>query len=442
MTRNHNLLLRIAICFIVAATGTFAFAVVPPEPTGAIFLGQLQPTGLPAGIPYGGGGNSFERRVDLSGSLGVVSAGVFRQGADQGYAFVYDFSNPSSIQQIATLRASDHSPGDEYGDGVAISGHYVFVTAWGDSQDRGAVYMYDVADPQHITERKITAFDAAPENDFGFSLAVDGNRLIVGAPKFSSAATQTAAAYIVDFSDPNHIQQHKIVSATNADYGEAVALSGNYAIVGQSSDSTAFPFAGSAHLYDISNLNSIVEKRLAPTDGPNYTQFGERVAINGTTALVSVSSDPGPTNNAGTFDGTVWAFDISDLNQITQTEFGRPAPQFGGPEPPFGRFLDLQNGVAVAGAFNEDGTRGAAYFWDVSDVLAPKELFRLPSHSTSDSRFGISFALDGNKVLVSDQANHVYLYQLVVPEPVTAYLMAALTCCLASCRHRRAGIAH
>lgn len=217
------------------------------------FLGQLTPTDLPTGVSFGGGGNSFERRVDLSGSIAAVGAGIFRRGADDGYAFAYDISDPTNIRQIARLRASDNSAGNEFGDGIAVSGNYVFVGARGDRGNRGAVYMYDVSDPLNVIERKITAFDEAPNNEFGFSLAVDGNRLILGAPKFT-AASRPAAAYIVDFTDPDNLIQTKLVPGGDGGFGQAVAISGNYAIVGRSSYSAAFPFVGAyrrAKLYGV-----------------------------------------------------------------------------------------------------------------------------------------------------------------------------------------------
>jgi len=379
------------------------------------FLGQLTPTDLPTGVSFGGGGNAFERRVDLSGSIAAVGAGVFRQGADDGYAFAYDISDPANIRQIARLRASDNSAGNEFGDGIAVSGNYVFVGAWGDRDDRGAVYMYDVSDPLNVIERKITAFDEAPDNAFGFSLAVDGNRLIVGAPKFT-AATRPAAAYVVDFTDPDNLSQTKLVPGGDGGFGQAVAISGNYAIVGRSSHSSPFPFAGSAILYDITNPNAVRSKQLAPTDAPNYSAFGQRVSISGTKAVVHVTSDPGPTNNAGTSDGAVWAFDFSDWNNVVQHEYGRPVPTFGGPVAPFGRWLELEGNLAIAAAFNEDSARGAVYFHDISNVLDPVELLRLPAQTTGDMRFGIAMAADGPNLLISDQEGRVYLYQMI-PEP-------------------------
>ena len=272
--------LAIAVGMAGSAPPSLAIEVAAVE-----FIGQLHPAGLPFGVTYGGSGGASERRIHVSGNLAVVGAGLFLQPGDEGRAFVFDISNPNALQQIAILRASDSASGNEFGNGVVVSGNYVFVGARGDSQQRGAVYMYDVSDPANIIERKITAFDAAPNNEFGFSLAVDGTRLIVGAPKFTFS-TLPPAAYIVDFTDPDQLVQKKITPnpMINGGFAMSVDISGNYVIVGQNADSTDFPFAGSAHLYDISNLDAIVEKRLTPTDAPNYSDFGRRVSISGTKA--------------------------------------------------------------------------------------------------------------------------------------------------------------
>jgi hypothetical protein len=149
---------------------------------------------------------------------------------------------------------------------------------------------------------------------------------------------------------------------------------------------------------------------------------------------VSVTSDPGPTNNAGTFDGAVWAFDFSNWNSIPQKEYGRPT----NPPPisPFGRWLDLQGNLAIEAAFNEDGGRGALYFHDVSNALSPTQLLRLPSHLTTDSELGVSLAIDGNSLLVSDVNGRVYLYHLV-PEAGCLQLLAIGLSCAIACKKRR-----
>lgn len=409
MSRN---LLRIAL-------GIFAFIAVglveaEAGPTLSL-IGPLVPNQLPGDANYA----ATDDCVDVAGNMAVVTAGRFSSGLDLGRAYVFNIAG-SSPSQVAELRASDHSAGDEFGWSVAMTDRYVFVGAHGANDDRGAVYMYDMIDPAYPVERKITAFDSAPDNHFGYALATSGNRLIVGAPKFN-AASLPAAAYVLDFSNPSSITQKKLLAtagSTGGNFAEQVDISGdgNFAIVGHISESSQFPFNGAAHLYDLTNLNSIRQKKLLATD-TDHTAMGKTVAIDGRRALVSVTSDPGPANPPGASDGAVWAFDFSNWDAITQSEFGRlPVGSY---TPPFGRGLDMVSTYGVLGAFN-DGSGGAAYLYDVTNTSNPMQLQRVAAPAGSQT-FSRSLEFDGRYAVFSDSQQHAYLYALV-PEPNTTVL--------------------
>jgi hypothetical protein len=418
------------ICF-----GVFVFVPVllleAADGPSLTLIGPLVPNQLPSGINYA----PTDDCVDVAGNMAVVTAGIFSSGLDAGRAYVFNIAGPSP-SQIAELRASDHSAGDEFGWSVAMTDRYVFVGAHGANDDRGAVYMYDMINPANPVERKITAFDAAPDNHFGYALATSGNRLIVAAPKFN-AASLPAAAYVLDFSNPNNITQKKLLATSGSiggNFAEQVDISsdGNFAIVGHISESSQFPFAGAAHLYDLTNLNNIRQKKLLATDS-DHNAMGRTVAIDGHRALVSVSSDPGPANPPGNADGAVWAFNFSNWDAITQTEFGRQP--VGSYSPPFGRGLDVVGTYGVLGAFN-DGSNGAAYLYDVTNTSNPLQLQRVAGPPGSQV-FSRSLEFDGRYAVFSDGQQHAYLYQFV-PEPsVVSLALVAIGSTTMACRQKR-----
>ncbi len=388
---------RFIVAVGILTVGVFSSACLGAQSSPLFSLvGELTPGPLPTGVSYA----SRDENIDIFRNHAVVGAGIFRQGEDEGRAFVYDISNPGSPVEIAELRASDNQPGNEFGDSVAVTDHYVFVGAWGTDGDRGAVYMYDISDPNNITERKITAFDSAVRNNFGFDLSVSGNRLIVAAPSFSTS-TLPAAAYVLDFSDPDNIQQRKLLAAPGSvggNFAEQVDIEGDFAIVGHISESTQFPFSGAAHLFDLANNRQRV---LRATDAPNHRAFSRNVAIDGTRALVSVSSDPGPDDLPGASRGAVWAFDFSNWNSIAQHEFGIGTG--------FGSEVQLSDGVSVI------STGGSAmHVHNVDDVMNPV-LLETISPPPGSQGFASAIEFRGNLMIVGGN-NRAYIYHLI-PEP-------------------------
>ena len=89
--------------------------------------------------------------------------------------------------EVGILTASDGAPTDYFGYSVAVDGNVMVVGAYGDncddgSENCGAAYVYHTSDNwANWTEVKLTASDAASDDDFGGSVAVSGNLVAVGA---------------------------------------------------------------------------------------------------------------------------------------------------------------------------------------------------------------------------------------------------------------------
>ena len=78
----------------------------------------------------------------------------------------------------------------------AEPGRVVAGAAKAGSDDTGAVYVYELTGQGWSFAQTVLSPAASSGERFGFSLALDGPRLRVGAPEFSEVANKAGAAYV------------------------------------------------------------------------------------------------------------------------------------------------------------------------------------------------------------------------------------------------------
>ena len=115
----------------------------------------------------------------LSGDTAVIGA-----PPDGGSGAVYVFvRNGMNWEQQARLSAADRTPGDRFGEDVAVDGDTVVVGAPRNSENgffSGAAYVFVRNGTTWTQQQKLTAPDAAAEDQFGRSVAISGNTVLVG----------------------------------------------------------------------------------------------------------------------------------------------------------------------------------------------------------------------------------------------------------------------
>src|SRR5262249_7439540 len=137
---------------------------------------------------------------------------------------------------------------------TAIAGGYGFHSAT--TANTGAAYVYVRSGSTWSQLAKLTASDGASGNEFGWSVGVSGTVAIIGSPYNKNAAGRSAgAAYLYVQSGTTWPQQGKFVgldTATNDNFGIAVANTGDNAVIGAWGDSnTIGSSAGSAYIFSM-----------------------------------------------------------------------------------------------------------------------------------------------------------------------------------------------
>ena len=226
--------------------------------------------------------------------------------------------------ELFKLTASDAATDDQFGWAVGVSGNTAIVGAEGDDDagDRsGSAYLFDVTTGQEL--RKLTASDAAADAIFGRSVAISGNVAIVGAQRHDNTA---GAAYLFDVTTGQELFKLTASDAAfDRHFGSSVGISGNTAIVGAFGDDHAGVGSGSAYLFDIATGQQLA--KLTASDASANDLFGLSVAISGNTVLIGAPYE-GEYGRVGS--GAAYLFDVTTRQQIAKLTPSGAAPAFGG----------------------------------------------------------------------------------------------------------------
>jgi FG-GAP repeat len=178
--------------------------------------------------------------------------------------------SPADGPQQAKLIASDAAMFDWFGRAVALSGNTVVAGATGHDDGgsgSGSAYVFvrtsGPLNQQSVwtQQAKLNASDAATDHEFGKSVALSGNRAVVGAINDSPGGVGGAgSAYVFTRTGGVWTQQAKLTAsdASQDDYfGYAVAVRDDIALVGAAYDNLGgIPDAGSAYVYSLNCVPS------------------------------------------------------------------------------------------------------------------------------------------------------------------------------------------
>lgn len=199
-----------------------------------------------------------------------------------------------------------------FGYAVDIDGDTIAVGAYEPvGPGTGSVYIYVRSGSMWTLEQEITSIDGIGRN-FGFSLALDGDTLLVGAPA-SDSFLGTAYVYTRSGSTWNLEQRLEAPSSNPFQLqGRDVALDGDTAVVAAPGDDEFGASSDAAYVWTRSAGSWTVEQKLLASDGGAFDEFGTTAAVDGDRILIGVPRDGDLFPNAGSayvFErfATVWS---------------------------------------------------------------------------------------------------------------------------------------
>jgi hypothetical protein len=334
--------------------------------------------------------------------------------------------------ELAKLTASDAAVFNDFGRSVSISGDVLVVGASGGDPSAGypgAAYVFERdAGGQGGWDQvaKLTASDGIADDQFGYSVSIDGETIVIGAPFTDDNGDRSGSAYL--FEKPgtgwaDMTETAKFTASDGAEYddlGFSVSISGDTVVVGAPDDDDEGDHSGSAYLYEmpVGGWADMTETaKFTASDGAEMDCFGYSVSIDGDTVLVGAYGD-----DAGGLDsGSAYLFEKPVSGWTSMTETAKLTASAAAEQDAFGISVSII-GDAVAIGSPGDDYGGSAYLFEkpVSGWTNMTETAKLSaSDGAAMDALGYAVSIGGDMLVVGaygdsangDQSGSAYLFE-------------------------------
>lgn len=381
----------------------------------------------------------FGNSVDIAADYIVIGASDDADDRGSAYILKMDQGGSNNWGQIQKIIPSSPTGGDQFGSSVSINGSIVAVGSLLDNQSSGAVYIFykNQGGADNWGEIiKITSSDIDLGDQFGCSVSLDNNILVVGS-RFDDhdGLTDAGSAYIF-YKDQGGADNWGQVAKITADdaqagdnFGWSVVISGNNIAVGTPDDDDKGNHSGAVYVFeqDINGIWQQIVKNVPIKNGTAY--LGQSVAMDGDYIVAGIPGydiTSGPTRagmayvyyrNQGGSDN--WGIQDSLLA-------GDP-----GTEDHFGNSVDIFGNYIVVGAWYADlalsTDAGAAYSFLYSNNVWEQKRKLTASDYAQGDHYGIAVALANDFAVIGSkfdsyniggtnytEGGSVYIYETVL----------------------------
>ncbi len=297
-----------------------------------------------------------------------------------------------AINEDVKIMASDGAADDEFGRSVAIDQDVIAVGARNDDDNgtnSGSAYLLNAS--TGVQTAKLLPSDGAAGDEFGFSIAISGGIVAVGAPRDEHNGVTSGSAYLFDASTGAQLAKLTPNDAEAGDeFGYSIAIDNGIVAVGAVRDDEYGDDSGAAYLFDASTGDQL--DKLLPDTGNNYQTFGVSIAMDD--GIVVIGARTFFVLGEGFTFAKAYLFDVSTGNQINmlQADIENYNGDQGGH---FGDAVDIDNGIVAVGAWGRSiffDHSGAAYLFDAA--TGSQLAFIFPSDGHDRDHFGMSIAIE------------------------------------------------
>ena len=375
--------------------------------------------------------DQFGRSVAVSS--GNVIIGAFGEDAATGTGTGAAYIINTSGTLVHTLTNPGGAANDGFGLSVDISGNTAVVGAYGHNTYAGRAFIYNVS--SGAVEHTISPPVSASSLSFGETVRTDGVNAIISSPGEgsnggASGTAQEGKAHIFNVSTGSlvHTLDHPNSSGGDSAYdgfsNDAVDISGSYAIVGAYNET---PVGGKAYIFNVSSGALVHTLDNPNADGAATTdRFGSAVAIDGDYAVVGNHTEYYSSGSTG--DGVVYIYRVStgELLHTVVSPVQGGTDEYGN----FGKTVAISGYYAVIGSEGysvPSNSNGRAYVVDVRTGTVVQTIENPNVYGVGiQDKFGSAVAIDNRTLVIgayqedeagsevaysADDSGKAYVYQ-------------------------------
>lgn len=318
--------------------------------------------------------DGFGYSVAIDGDTVVVGApyddvnGV----VDQGSAYVF-IRNEGSWTQQGKLNHPIGAIGDNFGFSVAIQNDFVVVGApyydYNANQNQGAAFVFDRSGSDWYYLSRLININGKANDMTGFSVGLDGNWFLVGAPNYDSESIINLGAVYVFYYDWGFYFDEILVDEVGESgnyFGSSLAIKNDRALVGAPLALAAQGYVCSFQLQEYDWYQTVT---LVALEGAAGDRFGTSVAINRSVAVVGAI---GYRQGISDFEGAAYIYKPAEDGW---SEKANISASDGEAYSLFGSSVAVSDGGFLIGVYGDDigfiANQGSAYYYSSSETFMP-----------------------------------------------------------------------
>lgn len=398
--------------------------------SGAMLVDHGLYSGSRIGVSAAGYGASIGSSIATDRGYAIAGAPSDSSGekSNNGSAYILRYSN-GAWRECSKLFASDIESWDYFGTSVSISGEYAVVGAYGDDDhgsSSGAAYIFRRENSSWTELMKLAPNDLNFQSLFGWSVSIDGDYAAIGAPGAGSGAYYySGAVYVFKRNGSSWDQMAKLIAADRSGYsqfGVSVCIKGEYVLIGASGDSYIAEGGGSAYVFKREGMVWTEQAKLVPNGVGAADGFGSSVSIDGDYAIVGAPHSDWY-GKATAEPGSAYVFKREDTSWIEQAKL---VAMNGTEDDYFGNSVSISGDYVIVGAEwaheRYDGHKtGSAYLFKRMGSFWQEVVELIPDpgsyYDMSGPWFGSAVAINGPDMIVGASADYpsgaVYAYSLI-----------------------------